>query len=96
MVRTFLTRLGEIALPREAINKLARAGNAARESKNGMGSARRAETRQRRERVRRFIAIEGVAQRKLSQLSIRISDQWRLCFRYEDGNVFDVEIVDYH
>jgi len=76
------------------------------------------------QRVRRFIAIERVAQRKLAQLnaaatldflrappgnrlealrgdrlgqySIRISDQWRLCFRYEDGSAFDVEIVDYH
>lgn len=28
--------------------------------------------------------------------SIRINDQWRLCFRFESGNAFDVEIVDYH
>lgn len=28
--------------------------------------------------------------------SIRINDQWRLCFRFEDGNAFDAEIVDYH
>jgi proteic killer suppression protein len=28
--------------------------------------------------------------------SIRINDQWRLCFRYEGGDAFDVEIVDYH
>lgn len=27
---------------------------------------------------------------------IRINDQWRVCFRFEDGNAFDVEIVDYH
>lgn len=30
------------------------------------------------------------------QWSIRINDQWCLCFRLEDGNAFDVEIVDYH
>ena len=30
------------------------------------------------------------------QWSIRVNDQWRLCFRFEDGNAFDVEIVDYH
>jgi len=75
-------------------------------------------------RVRRFVAFERIAQRKLAQLnaaatldflrvppgnrlealkgdrkgqySIRINDQWRLCFRFEDGNVYDVEIVDYH
>lgn len=28
--------------------------------------------------------------------SIRINDQWRICFKWEDGNVFEVEIVDYH
>lgn len=30
------------------------------------------------------------------QWSIRINDQWRLCFRFENGHAFDVEIVDYH
>jgi toxin HigB-1 len=28
--------------------------------------------------------------------SIRINDQWRVCFRFVDGHAFDVEIVDYH
>ena len=30
------------------------------------------------------------------QYSIRINDQWRVCFRFEAGNAYDVEIVDYH
>lgn len=30
------------------------------------------------------------------QYSLRINDQWRLCFRWSDGNAYDVEIVDYH
>ena len=30
------------------------------------------------------------------QWSIRIDSQWRLCFRFMDGDAFDVEIVDYH
>ena len=75
-------------------------------------------------RVRRFVAFERIAQRKLAQLdaattldflrappgnrlealkgnrqgqhSIRINDQWRLCFRFEDGTAYDAEIVDYH
>ena len=75
-------------------------------------------------RVRRFVSVERVAQRKLAQLdaaatlgflkvppgnrleslagdrqgqySIRINDRWRLCFRFDKGNAFDVEIVDYH
>ncbi len=28
--------------------------------------------------------------------SIRINDQWRLCFRWQDADAYDVEIVDYH
>lgn len=75
-------------------------------------------------RVRRLIAIEAVARRKLVQLhsaatldflrvppgnrlealkgnrkgqhSIRINDQWRLCFVWESTGPKDVEIVDYH
>jgi proteic killer suppression protein len=28
--------------------------------------------------------------------SIRINDQWRICFRWEDGDAYDVEVTDYH
>ena len=28
--------------------------------------------------------------------SIRINDQWRVCFRFQNGDAFDVEITDYH
>jgi len=30
------------------------------------------------------------------QYSIRINDQWRICFSWRDGDAFEVEIVDYH
>jgi proteic killer suppression protein len=30
------------------------------------------------------------------QHSISINDQWRICFRFEDGDVYDVEVCDYH
>lgn len=30
------------------------------------------------------------------QYSIRVNDQYRICFRWQDGDAFDVEIVDYH
>jgi proteic killer suppression protein len=30
------------------------------------------------------------------QWSIRINDQWRICFRFSNGDAFDVAIVDYH
>ncbi len=76
------------------------------------------------QRVRRFVNIERVAQRKLRQLqiagrledlrvppgnrlealkgdraghhSIRINDQFRVCFRWTVAGAEDVEIVDYH
>ena len=33
---------------------------------------------------------------RLGYHSIRINDQWRLCFRFESGNAYEAEIVDYH
>ena len=30
------------------------------------------------------------------QYSIRINDQWRLCFSWQDGDAYEVEITDYH
>ena len=30
------------------------------------------------------------------QWSMRINDQWRICFRFERGDAFDVDITDYH
>ena len=33
---------------------------------------------------------------RAGQYSIRINDQWRLCFVWHDGDAYEVEIVDYH
>lgn len=30
------------------------------------------------------------------QHAIRINDQWRICFRFEDGDAYEVEVCDYH
>ncbi len=40
--------------------------------------------------------LEALHGRREGQHSIRINDQWRLCFRWEVGDAFDVEICDYH
>lgn len=40
--------------------------------------------------------LEALKGDRAGQYSIRINDPFRLCFRYEGGNAFDVEIVDYH
>lgn len=41
----------------------------------------------------RLAALKG---NRVGQHSIRINDQWRICFQWRDGNAVDVEIVDYH
>lgn len=41
----------------------------------------------------RFEALKGDRQ---GYYSIRINSQWRICFQWENGNVSNVEIVDYH
>ena len=33
---------------------------------------------------------------RAGQHSIRVNDQWRICFRWKGGNAFDVALVDYH
>ncbi|HZX48034.1 MAG TPA: type II toxin-antitoxin system RelE/ParE family toxin [Nitrospirota bacterium] len=40
--------------------------------------------------------LEALKGDRKGQYSIRISDQWRICFVWHQGDVFDVEIIDYH
>jgi toxin HigB-1 len=40
--------------------------------------------------------LEPLKGDRKGQHSIRINDQWRICFVWRDGNAFDVEIADYH
>jgi proteic killer suppression protein len=40
--------------------------------------------------------LESLSGDRSGQHSIRINDQWRICFTWRDGNAHDVEIVDYH
>ena len=40
--------------------------------------------------------LEALKGKRAGQYSIRINDQWRVCFRFESGAALDVEIVDYH
>ncbi len=46
--------------------------------------------------LHRSTRLEALKGNRKDQYSIRINDQWRICFRFESGHVFDVEIVDYH
>ena len=40
--------------------------------------------------------LEKLGGNRAGQYSIRISDRWRVCFAWRDGDAYDVEIVDYH
>jgi len=40
--------------------------------------------------------LEKLSAKREGQHSIRINDQWRVCFVWQDGEAYDVEIVDYH
>nr|WP_245408859.1 type II toxin-antitoxin system RelE/ParE family toxin [Rhizobium wuzhouense] len=40
--------------------------------------------------------LEALKGNREGQYSIRINDQWRICFRWVDGDAFDVEVCDYH
>jgi proteic killer suppression protein len=40
--------------------------------------------------------LEALLRDRIGQHSIRINDQWRVCFAWRDGHAYNVEIVDYH
>jgi proteic killer suppression protein len=40
--------------------------------------------------------FEKLKGKRSGQYSIRINDQWRVCFNWKDGNAYNVEITDYH
>jgi addiction module HigA family antidote len=40
--------------------------------------------------------LEKLAGNRRGQYSIRINDQWRICFRWSEGDAYEVEIADYH
>ncbi|HYC04029.1 MAG TPA: type II toxin-antitoxin system RelE/ParE family toxin [Azospirillaceae bacterium] len=40
--------------------------------------------------------LEALGGDRAGQHSIRVNDQWRLCFRWSGGDAFDVEFCDYH
>ncbi len=40
--------------------------------------------------------LEALKGRRRGQHGIRVNDQWRVCFRWYDGDAYDVEVCDYH
>ena len=40
--------------------------------------------------------LEKLEKDRTGQYSVRINDKWRICFKWRDGDAYDVEITDYH
>ena len=40
--------------------------------------------------------LEALKRDRAGQYSIRVNDQYRICFRWKDGDAYDVEMTDYH
>lgn len=40
--------------------------------------------------------LEALKGDREGQYSIRINEQWRICFKWQNGNAYEVEITDYH
>jgi len=40
--------------------------------------------------------LHQLTRERQGQYSISVNDQWRVCFRFEDGDAYDVELTDYH
>ena len=40
--------------------------------------------------------LEKLSDDRAGQYSIRINDQWRICFEWREGGAYNAEIVDYH
>lgn len=40
--------------------------------------------------------LHALRRDRMGQHAIAINDQWRICFRFEDGDAYDVEVTDYH
>jgi proteic killer suppression protein len=44
----------------------------------------------------RSVGLHKLARDRKGQWAMTINGPWRICFRFEEGNAWDVEIVDYH
>lgn len=44
----------------------------------------------------RSVELHKLAHDRKGQWAMTVNGPWRICFRFEDGNAWDVEIVDYH
>ncbi|MGH9328539.1 MAG: type II toxin-antitoxin system RelE/ParE family toxin [Terriglobia bacterium] len=92
MIKSFGSPDTERLFRRERVRRFEAIGRQARRKLNMLDAARE---------IGYHVAVPGNRLEKLrgdreGQYSIRINDQWRVCFVWKDGHPFHVEIADYH
>ncbi len=93
MIRSFKSREAELIFKREFSKKLPNSiQHRARRKLVMLHNARMLNDL----RVPPANRLEVLSGTRRGQLSIRINDQWRICFVWSKGDAYDVEIVDYH
>jgi toxin HigB-1 len=93
MIKTFQNKQTEMAFLREAVPKLSQdVYRMALRRLLLLDAAEKLEDL----RIPPGNQLEKLVGDRKGQYSIRIDDQWRLCFQWEEGDAYEVEIADYH
>ena len=92
MIKSFRDRETEQLFRREPVVRLRAIERAARRKLEAVNAAKRLSDL----RVPPGNRLEALHGNRTGQHSIRVNDQWRVCFVWRDGEAYDVEIVDYH
>ena len=92
MIKNFKTRETEMLFSDRAVFRFASFERAARRKLLYLNRARTLQDL----RVPPGNQLEALKRDRIGQHSIRINDQWRICFRWLEGDAYGVEIVDYH
>ncbi|WP_342360976.1 type II toxin-antitoxin system RelE/ParE family toxin [Terrarubrum flagellatum] len=92
MIRSFADKDTESLFHDRLVRKWSAIERGARRKLQLLNSARRLDDL----RVPPGNRLEALRGDRVGQHSIRINDQWRICFRWIEGEAHDVEIVDYH
>jgi proteic killer suppression protein len=92
VIKSFRDRETEQLFRREPVARLRAIERAARRRLEAVNAAKRLVDL----RVPPGNRLEALHGNRRGQHSIRVNDQWRVCFVWRDGDAYDVEIVDYH
>ena len=92
MIRSYADRLTERLARRERVREFAQIERVALRKLAMIEAAARLDDL----RVPPGNRLEALKGDRAGQFSIRINDQYRICFRWEEGEAHDVEICDYH